>query len=83
MQKVATASVITAYADQNTVSGAAGYVAERKRICSHFNSLIFMRTYVCEDVWDDNRGGGGWRASEQSCLICAWGEIYPWVQCVM
>lgn len=26
---------------------------------------------------------GGWRASEQSCLICAWGEKYPRVQCVM
>lgn len=25
--------------------------------------------------------GGG--ASEQSCLICAWGEKYPRVQCVM
>lgn len=50
--------------------------------CSHFTCVIFMCAYVCIDVWDGSRDEGC-RASEQSCLICAWGEKYPRVQCVM
>lgn len=60
---------------------AVGFVADLMWI-PVFTCLIFMCAYVCMDVWEDS-GGRGWRASEQSCLICAWGEKYPRVQCVM
>lgn len=74
--------VITHVLMKTVFHSAVAFVAELMRICSRFTCLIFMCAYVCMDVWDDN-GGRGWRASEQSCLICAWGEKYPRVQCVM
>lgn len=62
-----------------------------QRMCSRYDvdffhiSLVWyscahMCAWMCGMMAE---AGGGERASEQSCLICAWGEKYPRVQCVM
>lgn len=75
--------IITMSADENSLfHSCSWFEADLMRAGSRFPCLVFMCAYVFEDVWDDC-GGRGWRAIEQSCLICAWGEKYPRVQCVM
>lgn len=68
-------------ADQNTLLQCSGCVADMMWTFSTFPlSDIHVRicVYGCVGWW--RRQGV---ASEQSCLICAWGEKYPRVQCVM